>query len=160
MKKQNALFAYILIGIGFFFLFRELKLPIFTNFYSWQTLLIIIGAAILIHSYRAKSYENIFIGILILGIGIHLHGAENYHFWIDHWAIYLIIIGLAFLLRAMKTKSGMLAGILFLAAGVLLIYSQKFSAYFSWIYDIFALLDKFWPIVLILVGIILLRKGK
>lgn len=160
MKKQNALFAYILIGIGLFFLFRELRLPIFTDFYSWQTLLIIIGAAILIHSYRSKSYENIFIGVLIFGVGIHLHGVENYSFWINHWAVYLVIIGLAFLLRAMKTKSGLLTGVIFLAIGVLLIYSQKFSAYFSWIYDIFALLDKFWPIVLIIVGIILLRKGK
>lgn len=160
MKKQNALFAYILIGIGLFFLFRELRLPIFTDFYSWQTLLIIIGAAILIHSYRSKSYENIFIGVLIFCVGIHLHGVENYSFWVDHWAVYLVIIGLAFLLRAMKTKSGLLTGVIFLAAGVLLIYSQKFSAYFSWIYDIFALLDKFWPIVLIIVGIILLRKGK
>ncbi len=160
MKKQNALFAYILIGIGLFFLFRELRLPIFTNFYSWQTFLIIIGAAILIHSYRSKSYENIFIGVLILGVGIHLHGVENYSFWIDHWAIYFIIIGLAFLLRGMKTKSGLLAGVIFLAVGGVLIYSQKFSAYFTWVYDVFAFLERFWPIVLIIAGIILLRKGK
>ena len=99
MKKQNALFAYILIGIGVFFLLRELKLPIFTDFYSWQTLLIVIGLAILIHSYRSHSYENILAGGIILGIGIHLHGRANYAFWIDHWAVYLLIIGAAFLLR-------------------------------------------------------------
>lgn len=160
MKKQNALFAYIIIGIGVFFLLRELKLPIFTDFYSWQTLLIIVGLAILIHSYRAPNYDNIFIGTLIFGVGIHLHGKENYSFWIDHWAVYLVIIGAAFLLRYLKTKSNLLIGLIFLALGLLLIYSGQFNVYFSWVYDLIALLERFWPILLIVVGFILLKKGK
>lgn len=158
MKRQNGLFAYILIGIGIFFLFRELKLPIFTNFYSWQTLLIIIGLAFLVHSYRAKNYEQIFIGVLLLGVGIHLHGKVNYSFWIDHWAVYLVIVGLAFLIRYLKTKSGLLMGITFLGVGILLIYSTQFSAYFYWINDLFSLLERFWPVLLIILGIVLLRK--
>lgn len=158
MKKQNPLLAYILIGIGIFFLIRELKLPIFTNFYSWQTLLIVIGIAFLIHSYRGKNYEQIFTGVLLLGIGIHLHGLENYNFWIDHWAIYIVIIGLAFLLRYLKTKSGLLMSILLLGLGILLIFSSQFNTYFYWINDIFRLAERFWPILLIIFGIVLLRK--
>lgn len=158
MRTQNPLLAYILIGIGVFFLLRELKLPIITDFYSWQTLLIIIGLAFLIHSYRSRSYQHIFTGILILGIGIHLHGSAHYHFWIDHWAVYLIIIGLAFIIRYFKTKSGFLPGIAFLAIGVLFIYSTAFHSYFYWIYDVIALVERYWPIALIILGFVLLRK--
>ncbi len=160
MKKQNPLFAYILIGIGVFFLLRELKLPIITDFYSWQTLLIIIGLAFLIHSYRSRSYEHIFTGVLILGIGIHLHGLQHYPFWINHWGIYLLIIGLAFLIRYFKTKTGLLNSLIFLVVGGLLIYSQQFNQYFYWIYDLFSLIEKFWPLILIILGFILLKKGK
>lgn len=160
MKKQNPLLAYILIGIGVFFLLRELKIPIFTDFYSWQTLLIIVGGAFLIHSYRSHAYEHIFTGILILGIGIHLHGVQHYSFWIDHWGVYLVILGLAFLFRFFKSKAGLLPGTLFLVMGILLIYSQQFNQYFYWISDLLALIENFWPILLIALGFIWLRKGK
>lgn len=160
MKRQNALFAYILIGIGLFFLVRELKVPIFTDFYSWQTLLIIIGSAFLIYSYQSKNYQHIFTGTLILGIGIHLHGVEHYSFWIDHWGIYVIILGLAFLLRSIKIKSGFFLGFLFLGIGGLAVFSEQFNRYFHWMNDLSHFIERFWPILLILLGIVLLRKNK
>jgi membrane-bound ClpP family serine protease len=160
MKKQNPLLAYILIGIGLFFLLRELKIPIITDFYSWQTLLIVVGAAFLIHSYRSKSYEHIFTGVFILGIGIHLHGVAHYDFWIDHWGMYLVIIGLAFLFRYFKTKTGLLPGTFFLVIGLLLIYSQQFNQYFYWVHDLVSIVERFWPILLIILGFYWLRKGK
>ena len=158
VNKQNSLIAYIIIGIGVYFLLRELRLPILTDFYSWQTLLIIIGAAFLISSYRGRNYEQIFTGVLLLGIGVHLHGVEHYNFWINHWAVYLVIIGIAFLLRYFKTKSGLLMGAAFLIAGLLLIFSSQFSAYFHWVHDIFHLIERFWPILLIIFGIYLLKR--
>lgn len=160
MKNQNSLLAYILIGIGLFFLLRELKLPIITDFYSWQTLLIIVGLAFLVHSYRSKSYDQIFIGVLILGIGIHLHGVVHYSFWIDHWGVYLVIIGAAFILRYFKTKSGLLPGAALLVLGGLLIYSRQFNEYFYWMYDLLSLIERFWPVLLIIIGFIWLKKGK
>lgn len=158
MKKQHTLFAYLLIGIGLFFLLRELKLPILTDFYSWQTLLIIVGLAFLIHSYTTKNYDNLFAGTLILGIGIHLHGTEHYSFWIDHWAVYVLIVGLSFMVRAAKTKKGFVTGVLFIAIAVLLIFSINLPAYFDWIYRIVDFLERFWPIVLIIMGVYFLKK--
>lgn len=160
MTKQNTLLAYLLIGIGVFFLFRELRLPIFTDFYSWQTLLIIIGTAILIYSYRTKNYKSISIGFIIAGIGIHLHGQANYSFWINHWAVYFIIIGAAYLLRWMKAKSGLLIGVVFLSLGVMLLYTKQFNAYFEWVNDLFVIIERFWPILLIIFGLFLMRKNK
>ncbi|WP_067727261.1 LiaI-LiaF-like domain-containing protein [Oceanobacillus damuensis] len=158
MKKQNSLLAYLLIGIGIYFLLRELKIPILTDFYSWQTLLIIIGLSLLIHSYTSKGYQNLFGGTIILGIGIHLHGVQHYSFWIDHWAVFLLIIGLAFIVRYSKTKNGLLPGLFLVALAVLMIFSINLPDYLDWIYEIVDVLESFWPIALILVGIYFLRK--
>src|SRR5699024_9441316 len=108
MKKQNSFIAYILIGIGIYFLIRQLNLTLFENFYSWPTFLIIIGISYLIHSYSVKEYESIFTGILLLGLGIHFHGLENYSFWFDHWSAYALIVGIAFLVRFFYTRRGLI----------------------------------------------------
>lgn len=160
MKRQNSLLAYILIGIGLFFLLRELKLPILTDFYSWQTLLIIIGVVFLFYSYQSKSYNHILTGFVILGIGIHFHGINHYGFWIDHWGVYFIIVGFAFLIRYFKTKSGLFIGLSLLLIGILFIYSQSFDQYFYWMNDLIALIERFWPILLIIFGIFLLRRNR
>lgn len=160
MKKQHSIGAYILIGIGVFFLLRQLKIPILTNFYSWQTIVIIIGLALLIHSYKTKSYQNIFSGTVILGIGIHFHGLEHYAFWIDHWAVYILIIGLAFLIRYMKTKDGFLYGILLTGLAILLLFPVQLPNWLSWVYTLFDFVERFWAVILIIIGIYLLRRGK
>ncbi|WP_042223315.1 LiaI-LiaF-like domain-containing protein [Oceanobacillus manasiensis] len=160
MKKQNALPAYILIGIGIFFLLRQLKLPIITDFYSWQTIIIIIGLALLIHSYTSKSYHNLFSGTILLGIGIHLHGIQHYDFWIDHWAVYLLIIGIAFLVRRTKVKQGLFPGVILTALSILLIFSVSLPPWFDWFYLVIDTLEQFWPVVLIVIGLYLLMKRK
>ncbi|MGP4064915.1 LiaI-LiaF-like domain-containing protein [Oceanobacillus sp. M65] len=160
MKKQNALPAYILIGIGIFFLLRQLKLPIITDFYSWQTIIIIIGLALLIHSYTSKSYHNLFSGSVLLGIGIHLHGIQHYDFWIDHWAVYPLIIGIAFLVRRTKVKQGLFPGVILTAVSILLIFSVSLPPWLDWVYQVIDTLEQFWPVVLIIIGLYLLMKRK
>lgn len=158
MKRQHSFAAYILIGIGIYFLLRELKIPIITDFYSWPTLLIIIGIALLIHSYTSKDYQHLLSGTIVMGIGIHFHGLTHYNFWIDHWAIYPLIIGIAFIVRALRTKKGMLTGILISAVSILLIFSIQLPAAFNWVYDLTSLLERFWPLILIGVGLYWLKK--
>ncbi|RKQ37927.1 LiaI-LiaF-like domain-containing protein [Oceanobacillus halophilus] len=160
MKKQNSLIAYILIGIGLFFLLRQLKIPIITDFYSWQTILIIVGIILLFHSYSTKSYQNILSGTIVLGLGIHFHGLAHYRFWIDHWAVYILIVGIAFILRATKTKRGFIIGLLLTTLSILLIFSTKVPVYFQWIYDVVHLIEQFWPIILIIIGIYMIKKKK
>lgn len=160
MKRQHSIGAYILIGIGLFFLLRQLKVPILTNFYSWQTIVIIIGLALIIHSYKTKSYQNIFSGIVILGIGIHFHGLEHYSFWIDHWAVFILIIGIAFLVRYTKTKDGFLYGILLSGLAILLLFPIDLPNWLNWIYILLDFVEGFWPIFLIIIGIYLLRREK
>ncbi|WP_088050788.1 LiaI-LiaF-like domain-containing protein [Virgibacillus dakarensis] len=160
MKKQNSFAGYLLIGIGGYFLLRELKVPIITDFYSWTTLLIIIGLALLIHSYSSKDYQNLFVGTIILGLGIHFHGMNHYAFWIDHWAVYPLIVGIAFIVRSLKTKKGLLPGVILIGGSLLLIFSIQLPAWFNWIYIIVDYLERYWPIAIIIIGIFLLKRKK
>lgn len=160
MKKQHAFSAYILIGIGVYFLIRQLNLSLFANFYSWPTFLMIIGIAFLIHSYSTKEYQNIFVGVLLLGLGIHFHGLENYPFWFDHWASYALIVGVAFLIRFFKTKTGLIPASVLIGLALLMIFSVTLPEWFDWIYGIADFFETFWPVALIGIGIYFLRFKK
>lgn len=158
MKNKNTLTAYMLIGIGLYFLLRQLKLPIFTDFYSWPTILIVIGLALLIYSFQTKEYNSLFSGTLVFGLGIHFHGIRHYSFWIDHWAMYPLIVGIAFLVRYFKTKQGLLPGLILLLISCIFIFSINIPSWFDWIHDVADFIDVYWPVVLVVIGVYLLKK--
>lgn len=160
MKKQHTFAGFLLIGIGLYFLLRQLELPIITDFYSWPTLLIIIGLAFLIHSYTSKDYQKLFSGTIILGLGIHFHGVNHYAFWIDDWGVYPLIVGIAFIVRFLKTKKGLMPGLVLIGLSLLIIFAINLPPYLNWIYPVLEFLEKFWPIVLIGFGIYFLKRKK
>ncbi|MDX8046585.1 DUF5668 domain-containing protein [Gracilibacillus sp. S3-1-1] len=159
MKKNN-LFAYLLIGVGIYFLLRELRLPILTDFYSWPTLLILVGAAFLIHAFTSRDFRNIFPAILLLGLGIHFHGLNHYPFWIDHWGMYTLIISIAFLARAIKTKKGYFPGLILFAISAFALFANNQPGWFSWIHQFMIWVERFWPVLIIGLGIYFLLKKK
>lgn len=160
MKKQSSFIAYILIGIGVYFLIQQLDLVLFQKFYSWPTFLLIIGIAFLIHSFSTKEYHNIFVGVLLVGLGIHFHGLENYGFWFNHWSAYCLIVGLAFLARFWKTREGFLPGVILIGIAILMIFSVTLPSWFQWIYRVAEFLETFWPVALIAIGVYFLRFKK
>ncbi|SER75176.1 hypothetical protein SAMN04487944_109116 [Gracilibacillus ureilyticus] len=159
MKKNNLL-AYLLIGIGLYFLLRELQIPILTDFYSWPTLLILLGAAFLIHAFSGNEEKSIFPGVILFGLGIHFHGLTHYTFWIDHWGMYTLIVSIAFLLRFVKTKQGIIPGLILLVLSIFAIFVDNQPGWFRWIHEFMAWVERFWPVVLIGLGIYLLWKWK
>lgn len=161
MKKQHALLGFILIGIGVYFLLKKLHFPILTDFYSWPTLLILIGLAFLLHGYFSKDYTKLFPGTIVLGLGIHFHGLNHYLFWIDHWGVYLLILSTAYLVRFQKTKSGLFPGLILLFLALFSIFTSKIPNWFPWINKPINMVEEFWPVLLIIIGVFLLiRKSK
>lgn len=160
MKKQNTFAGILMIGIGIYFLLKEFNIPILTDFYSWTTILMIIGVALLLNGYIANEKDSIFPGVLLLGLGIHFHGLSYYNFWIDHWGMYLLIISLSLLLSYQKTKRGLWIGILLLIISLFSIFSSKKPGWFHWLDLIFYFIENFWPVALIIIGIYLLYFKK
>lgn len=158
MKRKNLFSAYLLIGVGIYFLLKQLQIPIFTNFYSWPTLLIIIGISLLLHSRSSRDDQSLFNGTFLLGLGIHFHGLAHYSFWSNHWAVYTLIIGIAFFVRYLRTKNGLLISIILISISSFMIFSVKTPSWLHWIYQLTSLLENYWPVALIIFGVYLLRK--
>jgi len=160
LKKQQTFTGILLIGIGAYFMLKELEIPIVTNFYSWTTILMIIGVALLLHSYIANEYETIFIGAFLLGLGIHFHGMQSYSFWLHHWGMYPLIIGIAFLLRFQKTKRGLFPGLILVIIALFAMFVSNKPEWFYWVTVLVNFIETFWPLILVAIGLYILLFKK
>lgn len=148
----------MLIAVGLYFLLKQFNIPFLSTFTSWPTLLMLIGVVFLLNSYSSKDYGNLFSGVLILGLGIHFHGLQNYPNWIDHWAVYSFIIGIAYLVRFIKTRNGLIPGIILVGFSSIMVFSITIPSWFNFVYLLSDFLEKYWPIAIIILGIYILRK--
>src|SRR5699024_990788 len=136
MKKGHLLTAYILIGLGSYFLIKQLHLSLFSSFYGWPTILIIIGISFLLHSYVVNDNGHLFAGVLLIGSGVHLHGLENYAFWYDHWSVYMLIVGLAYIALFFKSKKGLIPALILLSISLIMILSMTLPAWIRGVYGL------------------------
>lgn len=156
MKKQGVFPGIILIGIGLYFLLDQLHISALKNFYSWPTLLIVIGIAFLAHAYTSREYQSIIPGVILLGIGAHLHLRVMLLFWPNHWAMFTLIIGLAYLLRYQQTKNGLVQGLLLLVLSIIALFYHEVIGWLGWIGSLVGMIEDYWPYGLIAVGLYLL----
>lgn len=158
MAKQDSFTGILLICLGSYFLLQKVNVSWIERFDIWPTILMIVGISLIIHCYFEKKFNNLFIATLLLGLGIHLHGLIYYDFWIDHWAMYALIVGIAFILRAIRTKKGLLVGIVLVGLSTLLIFSIQMPKWFTIVDKGLAYIEKFWPVLLVITGLYFLRR--
>lgn len=158
MKNQRIFPGIILIGFGAYFYLQQTQLNLFKEFYTWPTLLIIVGVAFLGQAYIANEFEAILPGTILLGFGVHFHVVNKLALWPDHIGAFILIIALGFLLRYQKLGTGLFQGLLFLALAGLLLFYDKIASWFGLIENGVSLAWKFWPAVLIVIGVYLLFK--
>ncbi|GKU81467.1 LiaI-LiaF-like domain-containing protein [Niallia sp. NCCP-28] len=124
MKSQKLFSGIILIGFGLYFLLKEFNIPLFADFYTWPTLLLIVGIAFLIQGYRGNDYSSILPGVILAGFGLHFHLINKLAIWPDHTGSFILIIALGFILQNQKSGQGLLNGMLFLLLAILLLFFQ------------------------------------
>lgn len=129
---------------------------LFKEFYTWPTLLLIVGVAFLFQGYGAKDYEAIFPGVILTGFGIHFHVVNRLEIWPDHIGAFILIIALGFLLRYQKVGAGLFQGLLFLTLAICLLFYDKIVQWFGLVESSVSIAWKFWPIALVCVGCYLL----
>lgn len=159
MKKQRIFPGIILIGFGLYFFLEHSEIEIFPGFFSWPTLLCIVGIAFLVQAYSGNEYESILPGVILLGFGAHFHIANNLEIWPDSLGIFILIISLGFILRTRKTNSGMMHGLILFTVAILTLFYDKIITSFGILETGTDSIEKFWPFVLMAIGVyILLRK--
>ncbi len=152
MKKKSVLSGVVFIGFGLYFLSQQYNIHPFKDFHTWPTLLLIVGIGFIAQGYSRKDYDNILPGVVLTGIGIHFHVINHLAVWPDHAGIFLLVIALGLLLKYVKTGIGLLQGILFLAAAILLLFFDRLANWAALQGRDIAMFSNFWPIIFIVLG--------
>jgi hypothetical protein len=161
MKNQRIFPGIILIGFGAYFLLQQSGITIFQQFFTWPTLLIIVGIAFLGQGFSANDHEAILPGVIMAGFGLHFHLVGKFSFWpSNNIGMLILIISIGFFMRFHKTNNGLFQAFLFLILAVLLLFYDKITAYFDLLQNGMSFIWKFWPALLIVVGIYFLLKKK
>jgi hypothetical protein len=156
MKQQRIFPGLILIGFGLYFYLQQANIVLFQEFFTWPTLLMIVGIAFLGQGYGARDHEAILPGTILVGFGLHFHVVNKLDIWPDHMGTFILIISMGFLLRYQKTGDGLFQGILFLILSIILLFYDKMMGYLGLIKGQVGSAWEFWPIVIIAVGVYLL----
>ncbi|TLS39214.1 LiaI-LiaF-like domain-containing protein [Pseudalkalibacillus caeni] len=154
MKKQGVFLGILLIGIGSFFLLENFNVPYMDQLASWPLILIIIGFAFLFQAFLVKEYQNIFPGIILIGLGVHFFALNSLPFWPNSWGMYTLIVSLAFLFTYYKTKKGgLFTGMALL---IISLFELLYTGFQLWLQTTFNFIGELWPIILIAFGIYLI----
>ncbi|MCM3568372.1 LiaF transmembrane domain-containing protein [Neobacillus mesonae] len=161
MKNQRIFPGIILIGFGIYFLLQQAGVSFFQTFSTWPTLIIIVGLAFLGQGYGAKDAESILPGVIMFGFGLHFLLAGRITSWPhNHIGMLILIISIGFFLRFQRTNNGLFQAFLFLIISVLLLFYDQIAGYFGLLQSGMSFIWKFWPALLIVVGIYFLLKRK
>ncbi|RFU65901.1 LiaI-LiaF-like domain-containing protein [Peribacillus glennii] len=153
MKAQRIFPGTILIGFGLYFFLEESRIEIFSGFYTWPTLLCIVGLAFLSQAYGGNDHEAILPGVILFGFGLHFHIVNKYRIWPDNVGIFILIISLGFILRAKKTNSGMIQGILLLVIAISSLFYDKVISWLGFLETGVTTGLKLWPALLVAAGL-------
>ncbi|KAB7668079.1 LiaI-LiaF-like domain-containing protein [Bacillus sp. B1-b2] len=152
MKTQKWFSGIVLVGFGLYFILKNFSITLFPDFFSWATLLVIVGSAFLFQGYGGKDYGSILPGVILTGFGLHFHLVNKLAIWPDHTGTFILIIALGFILQNQKTGQGMLNGILFLLLAVLLLFYQDILGSLTFLKVSSRTLHTIIPVLFILVG--------
>ncbi|OCA91281.1 hypothetical protein A8F94_05320 [Bacillus sp. FJAT-27225] len=152
MRNQQLFPGVILVGFGLYFFLEQSGFTALKQYYTWPTLLVIVGVAFLCQGYMARDHDAILPGIILAGFGLHFHVAGKVAFWPNHIGTFVAIIALGFLLQYQKTGKGLLNGLLFLVVATLLLFTDKVGIWLNVVESSVSLIWKFWPVLMVVIG--------
>ncbi|WP_226667162.1 LiaI-LiaF-like domain-containing protein [Metabacillus litoralis] len=162
MKNQTLLPAIILFAIGIFYSIQNFNIHLFNFQNSWQILLILLGLAFFISGHFSQDYTVILPAVILTGLGVHFIYYNKLSSWPDHPAAFLFILALGIILTSIKGKTGYVQGVTLLAIGLFLHFFQKIIESITFIQNFDSFIEKYWPLLFILIGayLLLMKKRK
>lgn len=151
MRKQ--IFpSLILIGFGLYFFLQKYLVSISFPIFSWPTILVIVGAALVIQAYSSNDFQQLIPGILFVGLGIHFHLVQQWNIQFDLIGVIILFLALGFFLTAKKTKNGMIFFWIFLTLAIIQLFSTKLFTLLRLTQQQITSFQSLWPIILIILG--------
>jgi hypothetical protein len=157
MKQQNKFSGIILLGIGLFFFALRMNVDFIQPYLTWPTLVMVIGAALLMQAGSGKDSASLFSGIFLTGLGIHFHAVSRITAWPEPLQMITLLTGISFLFQYKKAKEGLIPGLLLTVLSLWFIF---FNSNTPSMQNIFVEVENFWPIILMILGayLIFFRK--
>ncbi|WP_257346370.1 LiaI-LiaF-like domain-containing protein [Pseudalkalibacillus decolorationis] len=151
--KQVKFPGVLLIGLGVYFLSKQWTVPFIGEIELLPALLLIIGVAFLV---QGSDPQALFSGIVICGLALHFYARTQLTFWPEKWAVYTLIIGIAFLAQYKKSKQrGLWVGGILTLLSIFALFSTGSIGIMG---EILIYSEKFWPAVLFILGIYMVMK--
>jgi hypothetical protein len=158
MKRDNLIWGVILILLGGAFLVYQLFPNLFGGF-SWPWILIAIGVIFAVSSLVSRVGGLMVPGVILLtlgGIFLYQDRTGNWDSWAYVWALLPAAAGLGMVIGSLYDREmvpARSAGLIMIVAG--LIAFVIFGGFFG----LDPGLARFWPVIIILVGLFVLFKA-
>ncbi len=158
MKRDSLVWGIILILLGAGFLVFQLFPDLFGGF-TWPWILLAIGAIFTVASLVSRTGGLMVPGAIMLGLGgifLYQDRSGNWESWAYVWALIPALAGLGMLVGSLYDREmvpARTAGVLMIAGG--LIAFVIFGGFFG----LDPNLARFWPVLLILLGLWVLFKA-
>ena len=156
MKRDNLVWGIILIGLGVAFLLNQLFPGLF-GWFEWPWILIGLGGIFVLASLIGRVGGLMVPGVILLGLGgIFLYQTRtgNWDSWAYVWALMPALAGLGMLIGSLyddEMRPARPAGAIMLVGG--LVVFAILGGASGGLFGLSADILRFWPVLLILLGL-------
>ena len=160
MKNTQTFPGTLLLGIGLYFLLQQMDIQLFDGFYSWPTILCIMGIAFLIPAYSGGENDAVLPGVILFGYGLHFHLSGKVEAWPDHIGSLLLITSVALILQERRSNAPLLPGAVLFIISLVTLYYDKMTDWLDESGTGIANPGQYWPFLLIAIGLFFLIRKK
>ena len=152
-SKSSLLPGILLIIIGSLLLIHKLEIFSFDWPKTYPVVFLAIGIALFISYYTNRNRNSVFWATIFTLGGLFFflrnYGYIDYYYFPDIWPVFMIILGIAFIVLFMATPQDW--GVL-IPGGIFLILGTSFLFRSLHLWQAQEIVRRYWPLILILVG--------
>jgi uncharacterized membrane protein len=156
MRKQSVFYGIMFVGLAVFLLLDQFESPLTTKLYSWSSVLLLVGIAMIVQAYKSQDFQQLLPGMILMTLGIHFHAVTLLAFWPKHLGMVLLMIAISALLSSRKNKSVFLQGLFLFALAMVMMFSDQLKTWTALLEQNANDVWKFWPLLLLIIGLYLL----
>ena len=158
MKRDNLVWGIILILVGAGFLLNQFFPGLF-GWFSWPWILVAIGGIFFLASLIGRVGGLMIPALILLGLGgifLYQSATGNWDSWSYIWALLPALAGLGILIGSLYDREMVPARP---AGAIMVVVGLVLFAVFGGVFGLDADILRYWPVILILVGLVVLVKA-
>ncbi|WMW46201.1 hypothetical protein RFN66_16210 [Bacillus paralicheniformis] len=156
MKKKSVLLPLLLIAVAVYAFLRSGRISLFDGQEEWSVLAGLIGLALFYQGQKEADSAHSFAGLFMTAIGVYFTFKEDYFSRADDFAVIVLILGAALLVKSFKTKEYQYESLLMIAVGLYLYFFRQIAAWLKTANIETAYVEAYWPAAFIAVSLLLL----